>query len=70
MSRGMAALVCLILLCLAWGPAAGQGGSTSERSVLAIRYEEGKSTEIRMDGTPFAPRLKGKGHLRPLGDHA
>jgi outer membrane protein OmpA-like peptidoglycan-associated protein len=60
----MAALVCLILLCLAWGPAAGQGGSTSERSVLAIRYEEGKSTEIRMDGTPLAPRLKGKAKIK------
>ena len=60
----MAALVCLILLCLAWGPAAGQGGSTGERSVLAIRYEEGKSTDIRMDGTPLAPRIKGKAKIK------
>jgi len=63
MSRGIAALVGLILLCLAWGATAGQGGSTSERSVLAILYEKGTSTEIRMDGTPLAPRLKGKARI-------
>ena len=60
MSRRTATLVCLALLCAAWDSAAGQGGSSSERSAIAIRYEEGKSTDIRMDGTPLAPRLKGK----------
>jgi outer membrane protein OmpA-like peptidoglycan-associated protein len=60
MFRRTAALVCLTLLCAAWDSAAGQGGSSSERSALAIRYEEAKSTDIRMDGTPLAPRLKGK----------
>jgi hypothetical protein len=60
----MATLVFLIPLCLVWGPVAGQGGSTSERSVLAIRYEEGKTTDIRMDGTPLAPRIKGKAKVK------
>ena len=60
MSRGTATLACLTLLCAAWGSAAGQGGSTSERSALAIHYEDGKSTDIHMNGTPLAPRLKGK----------
>ena len=60
MSRAMPALACLILLGLAWEPLTGQSSSTSDRSALAIRYEEGKSTDIRMDGTPLAPRLKGK----------
>lgn len=63
MSVRIASLVCLILLCLSWIPAAGQG-STSERSVLAIRYEEGKTTDIRMDGTSLAPRLKGKAKIK------
>ena len=60
MSRGTATLACLSLLCVAWDSAAGQGGSTSERSALAIRYEDGRSTDIHMNGTPLAPRLKGK----------
>jgi len=60
MSRGTATLACLTLLCVAWDSAAGQGGSTSERSALAIRYEDGRSTDIHMNGTPLAPRLKGK----------
>ena len=60
MFRRTAALACLTLLCAVWDSAAGQGGTASERSALAIRYEEGKSTDIRMDGTPLAPRLKGK----------
>ena len=64
MSRGLATLGFLLLLCLTWGPLAGQGGSISERSVLAIRYEEGKSTDIRMDGTPLAPRIKGKARIK------
>jgi outer membrane protein OmpA-like peptidoglycan-associated protein len=64
MSRGIATLVCLVLLSLVGGPAAGQGGSASDRSVLAIRYEEGKSTEVRMDGTPLASRLKGKAKVK------
>jgi len=64
MSRRMATLVFLIPLCLVWGPVAGQGGSTSERSVLAIRYEDGKTTDIHMDGTPLAPRIKGKAKVK------
>jgi outer membrane protein OmpA-like peptidoglycan-associated protein len=60
----MATLACLVLLCLASGPVAGQGGSTRERSALAIRYQEGKSTDIRMDGTSIAPRLKGKAKVK------
>ena len=31
---------------------------------MPIRYEEGKSTDIRMDGTPLAPRLKGKAKIK------
>jgi len=71
MSRRTATtLVCLALLCAAWDSAAGQGGSSSERSALAIRYEEGKSTDIRMDGTPLAPRLKGKAKVATDGGNA
>jgi outer membrane protein OmpA-like peptidoglycan-associated protein len=70
MSRRTATLVCLPLLCAAWDSAAGQGGSSSERSALAIRYEEGKSTAIRMDGTPLAPRLKGKAKVATDGGNA
>ena len=64
MFRRTAALACLALLCAVWDSAAGQGGTASERSALAIRYEEGKSTDIRMDGTPLAPRLKGKAKVK------
>jgi len=64
MFRATSTLVCLILVCLAWEPAVGQGGSTSERSALAIRYEEGKSTDIRMDGSALAPRVKGKAKVK------
>ena len=64
MFRAMSTLVCLLLFCLAWEPLVGQGGSTSERSALAIRYEEGKSTDIRMDGSSLAPRLKGKAKVK------
>ena len=60
----MPALACLFLLGLAWEPVTGQSASTSERSALAIRYEEGTSTDIRMDGTPLAPRLKGKAKIK------
>jgi outer membrane protein OmpA-like peptidoglycan-associated protein len=63
MSR-RSALVCLTLLCLTWEAAAGQGGSTSDRSALAIRYEEGESTDIRLDGTSLAPRMKGKAKIK------
>lgn len=64
MFRAMSTLVCLILLCLAWEPVVGQGGGASERSALAIRYEEGKSTDIRMDGSALAPRVKGKAKVK------
>jgi outer membrane protein OmpA-like peptidoglycan-associated protein len=64
MFRRTAALACLALLCAVWDSAAGQGGTASERSALAIRYEEGKSTDVRMDGTPLAPRLKGKAKVK------
>jgi outer membrane protein OmpA-like peptidoglycan-associated protein len=64
MFRRTAALACLALLCAVWHSAAGQGGTASERSALAIRYEEGKSTDVRMDGTPLAPRLKGKAKVK------
>ncbi|HEY6614759.1 MAG TPA: hypothetical protein VIZ32_09575, partial [Vicinamibacterales bacterium] len=70
MSRRTVTLVCLALLCAAWDSAAGQGGSPSERSALAIRYEDGKSTDIRMDGTPLAPRLKGKAKVATDGGNA
>ena len=30
------------------------------RTTLAIRYQEGKTTEIRLDGTSASPRLRGK----------
>jgi hypothetical protein len=70
MSRRMGTLVCLAQLCAAWDSAAGQGGSSGERSALAIRYEEGKSTDIRMDGTPLAPRLKGKAKVATDGGNA
>ncbi|HEU4689319.1 MAG TPA: OmpA family protein [Vicinamibacterales bacterium] len=65
MFRGTVTLVCLMLLYPAWGRAAEQSGSSSgERSALAIRYEEGKSTDIRVDGTALAPRLRGKAKIK------
>ncbi len=64
MFRAIVSLVCLTLLCLASQAWAGQAGPTSERSALAIRYEEGKSTDIQMAATSLVPRLKGKAKIR------
>ena len=35
----------------------------ASRSMLAIRYQEGKTTEIRLDGTPAHPRVRGKARV-------
>jgi outer membrane protein OmpA-like peptidoglycan-associated protein len=51
-----------VVLCLAAvGVQPALGADT--RTTLAIRYEEGKSTDIRLDGTSASPRVTGKAEI-------
>jgi len=52
----------LVALCVA---AAGVQPvlAADSRTALAIRYEEGKSTDIRLDGTSASPRVTGKAEI-------
>ena len=55
------AILASLVLCLAAlsaQPALAATGDT--RTTLAIRYEEGQSTDIRLDGTSASPRVTGK----------
>ena len=38
--------------------------AAADRTTLAIRYEEGRTTEIRLDGTAASPHVRGKAKVQ------
>jgi outer membrane protein OmpA-like peptidoglycan-associated protein len=59
----VASAVCLAVV-FAQPARAGQLGAPGDaRTTLAIRYEEGKGTDIRLDGTTASPRTTGKADI-------
>lgn len=60
----IASVVCLAVVGAQPALAAGQLGAPGDaRTTLAIRYEEGKGTDIRLDGTTASPRTTGKAKI-------
>jgi outer membrane protein OmpA-like peptidoglycan-associated protein len=55
----MSSKACLIAGLIIWVQVLAVGAAP-DRTTLAIRYREGKTTEIRLDGTSASPRTRGK----------
>lgn len=65
MTRVATTVMSLALLSVCAAAVAGQSGTgLAERTALAIRYEEGKSTEVLVNGTAIAPQLRGKAKVK------
>jgi outer membrane protein OmpA-like peptidoglycan-associated protein len=68
-------IAALVMSWAAWNgaeaTASGQvGAAGTTRTMLAIRYEEGKTTEVLLDGTSASPRVRGKAKVEAEHGHA